>query len=110
MTYELTYGVLWIIGAAFFAIHTVWKLGGLMSSGSMIVMFVILFFSSTNVLASTSAGLISTNNPMAGWLALFMAVASTLVFLFIMLGLAGYGEDEQDEEAMESITDIAERV
>lgn len=110
MTYEVTYGVLWVIAAAFFAIHTVWKLGGLMSSASMIVMFVILFFSSTNVLASTSAGLISTNNPMAGWLALFMALASTLVFFLVLFGLAGYGEDDEDEEAMQSVNDIAERI
>lgn len=94
---EFVYLGLWLTASAFFGLHVFWRLGGIFSSLFNLLLWVVLYFSSTNVLASTGNGLVATNNPTAAWASLFAGGLTVLIAFMAMFGKWSPEEKEEEE-------------
>lgn len=97
--YETVWLGLIIVAGGFSALQLFAHEGGVMATLAAILLWVSLYFGSSNVLATTSSGLVTTNNPTVVWVAAFMAGVHTLVLLVVLLGIGPWSPDEDEDSA-----------
>jgi hypothetical protein len=101
--YETVWFGLWLLAVSFSALQLFFHRGGVIGTFATMIAWITLYFSSTNVTAAESAGLITTNNPLAMWLAAFMAFAHFLVLLFVLVGIGPWSDSSGEEDGLADV-------
>lgn len=101
--YETAWLGVFGLATLFSSLQLFFHKGGVTGTLATMIAWAVVYFSSSNILARTDAGLISTNNPMVTWFAVFMVVVHALVLIFVLAGVGAWSEEDTDAEGMASV-------
>lgn len=108
--YELVWLGMLGLATTFSALQLFAHKGGVAGSLASIIAWVTLYFGSSNVTATTSAGLVATNNPTVVWFAVFMAAVHALVLVFVLLGVGQWSETSESEGVASVAGSMSDRI